>query len=85
MNPLNKRIFRLEAQRARCAESEQKDWSIVEAIMENRRRLPGLPPEKKRPSATPLRGSHRPESIAEAIWRAQAVRRNQAKAEVGQK
>jgi hypothetical protein len=84
MNALTKRVSRLEVQLARCTESEQQDRSIVEAIMENRRRRLDLPPEEKRPPATSLRASHRPESFAEAIWRAQAARRNLAKAAVGQ-
>jgi outer membrane protein TolC len=83
MNVFNKRVSRLEAQLARCAENEQQDRSIVEAILENRRRLLGLPPEKKQPLATPLRASH-PESIAEAIWHAQAARKDLAKIGIGQ-
>ena len=80
MNAINKRVSRLEVQLACCADREQQDRSIVEAIMENRRRRLGLPSEEKRPPATTLMASHRPESIAEAIWRAQAARRNRATA-----
>ena len=83
MNSINRRVSRVEVQLARCAEREQQDRSMAEAIMENRRRRLGLPAEENRPPATLPRASHRPESIAEAIWRAQAARRNLAKAEVG--
>ena len=40
-----------------------------------------LPPEEKRPPATTLDPSRRPESPAEAIWRFRATRMNQAIAE----
>jgi len=84
MNAMSRRISRLEAQSARSADSERHDRSMVEAIMENRRRMEGLPPGATLPPATLPRPSRQRESIAEAIWRAQAARRNQAKAEVGQ-
>lgn len=55
MNVFNKRVSRLESQLARCAEGEQQDRSIVEAIMENRRRRLGLPTEDKQQPVTSLR------------------------------
>ena len=86
MNAINKRVSRLEVQLARCADNVRPDRTIVEAIMENRRRRlerEGLPPEDLRPRANALKFGNRPESMAEAIWRAQAARRSLAKAEVG--
>jgi len=84
MAGIHKRVSKLEVHLARRADSGRQDRSIVEAIMENRRRMEGLPAGATLPPATLPRPSRQRESIAEAIWRAQAVRRNQAKAEVGQ-
>ena len=87
MNALNRRISRLESQFAPRVEHEWRDEhgrTIAEAIFENRRRWEGLLPEEKRQPAAPLNLERRPESIAEAIWRARAAHMNQAKMEAGQ-